>query len=142
MRAAKTTAALAAAALVAAAAGPAATASAAGSIGCGAVVTTNVILRTDIVNCSGDGLVVGANGIRIDLNGHQLTGLETPGSVGIRNVGHNGVRIDSSKPFGSINEFDVGVLITRASRNTVTNVLTRTVNVGLRLEHADRAVLA
>ena len=74
------------------------------------MVTTNVTLRADIVGCAGDGLVVGAGGIRIDLNGHQLSGLKTPGSVGIRNVGHAGVRIESSKPFGSINEFEVGIL--------------------------------
>ena len=126
---------------MATAAGLSSSASAAATVGCGAVVTTNVTLRADIVNCPGDGLVVGANGIRIDLNGHELTGLKSAGSVGIRNAGHNGVRIESSKPFGSINEFDVGVLVTAASRNTISNVLTRAVNIGLRLEHADRAVL-
>src|SRR5262245_27563196 len=118
------------------------TGAAAAAIGCGSVVKTNVTLRNDITGCAGDGLVVGANGIRIDLNGHDVSGLKTPGSVGIRNAGHNGVRIESSRPLGSINEFDIGVLIADAARNSVVNVLTRSVRFGIRLEHTDAALLA
>jgi parallel beta-helix repeat protein len=137
-----TGAALAVVALVTAGTALTATASAAPNIGCGSVVRTNVTLRNDITGCAGDGLVVGANGIRIDLNGHDLSGLKTPGSVGVRNAGHNGVRIESSKPFGAINEFDVGVLISDAARNSVVRVLTRSVRFGIRLEHTDGALLA
>ena len=36
---------------------------------CGATLTGDVRLDHDLV-CEGDGLIVGADGIRIDLNGH------------------------------------------------------------------------
>src|SRR5262245_56806729 len=40
---------------------------------CGQTVVTNAVLTTDL-SCSGDGVVVGAPGIKIDLNGHVLLG--------------------------------------------------------------------
>ena len=68
-------------------------AAAAPPIGCGSVVTKNVVLQADLTDCTGDGLVVGAPGIRIDLNGHRITTPAvdsssipvTPGTAGIRN---------------------------------------------------------
>ena len=130
-----------AAVAVVAAVGAGSSPAAAAPVACGSVVTSNLTLRADLVGCSGDGLVVGANGIRIDLNGHEVSGLKAPGSVGIRNVGHNGVRIESSKPFGTISEFDVGISVTGASRTTVSKVLTRATRLGIRLERADRALV-
>jgi hypothetical protein len=47
---------------------------AAASLSCGATVTRSVTLTKDLLNCAVDGLVVGANGITIDLNGHRITG--------------------------------------------------------------------
>src|SRR4051812_35764056 len=41
---------------------------------CGDTVTTSVTLTRDLTNCPGDGLVVGASGITIDLAGHKITG--------------------------------------------------------------------
>jgi parallel beta-helix repeat protein len=44
------------------------------ALACGQVVTTNVTLEADLLDCPGDGLVVGASGITIDLNGHTIAG--------------------------------------------------------------------
>jgi hypothetical protein len=52
----------------------AATSTASVSLSCGATITTSVKLTKDLLNCAVDGLVVGANGITIDLNGHRITG--------------------------------------------------------------------
>ncbi len=39
---------------------------------CGSVLTTDTTLRHDLLGCVGDGLVIGADGIKIDLNGRRL----------------------------------------------------------------------
>ena len=57
---------------------------------CGTTVTGDLRLDHDLV-CAGNGLVVGADGIRIDLNGHTVAG--SGGSVGILVVGRSDVTI-------------------------------------------------
>lgn len=41
---------------------------------CGSVVTRDVRLSRDLRGCTGNGLVVGADGVDIDLNGHLISG--------------------------------------------------------------------
>ena len=79
-------------------AGPAA------GLSCGATVTTDVRLTADLVDCSGQGLVIGASGITIDLAGHTIDG--TGANAGIYNPdGHDGVTIRG----GTIQEFGQGI---------------------------------
>jgi hypothetical protein len=49
-------------------------ASAEDPIECGDTITHSVTLTADLGPCPGDGLIVGADGITIDLGGHTLTG--------------------------------------------------------------------
>lgn len=122
-------------------------------IGCGSVIKKSIVLQADLTNCPGDGLVVGAAGITIDLHGHRIEGAVdvgipvTPGSVGIRNAGYPRVRIEDTTTdsipvtyggLGWISGFEVGILITDASRNTILNVVNFD---GLRLERSDRATI-
>jgi hypothetical protein len=53
---------------------------------CGQVVTTNALLTADLV-CTGDGVVVAASGITIDLGGHTMRGDRSPGHDGIDDSG-------------------------------------------------------
>lgn len=110
-------------ALVAAAAastavmGLATPAAAAAPLGCGSVVTHNVTLDKDITNCPGDGLVIGASGITIDLNGHRLDGLGN--GAGISNPdGHDGVAVID----GRIENFLFGVKLTDTKASRVSKV--------------------
>lgn len=102
---------------------------------CGAVVTHDVTLDADI-HCPapGDtsGLVVGANGITIDLNGHTITGGN--GGVG----GGGGIGIDNRGGFdrvtvrnGSIDLFSSAAVLLNADRNRL---------VGLNMFGASTAV--
>src|SRR5687767_14036809 len=59
--------------------------------GCGQVLTGSITLTNDLVACAGDGLVIGAGGITVDLNWHLVQG--TGLGVGVRNPGHHGVTI-------------------------------------------------
>jgi hypothetical protein len=56
---------------------------------CGSVVTEDVVLRDDLVGCPGDGLVVGAPDVTVDLDGHRVSGtglgagirVQAPGAI-------------------------------------------------------------
>jgi hypothetical protein len=50
-----------------------ATAAQASPISCGSTITSSVLLTKNL-NCTGDGLIVGANNLTIDLNGHRING--------------------------------------------------------------------
>ena len=89
-------------ALAASATGAAAHAALAASVGCSQVLTESVALDGDMA-CSGDGLVIAADGITVDLNGHALRGDGTGG--GVRIAGSSGVTVTN----GTISGFAVGV---------------------------------
>lgn len=90
---------------------------------CGETVTHSVTLASD-VSCpefGSTGLVVGADGIAIDLNGHSVTGPDGLGfgsGVGIENQGHKGVTIRN----GSISLFRDGVDLTGARANRLSHL--------------------
>jgi parallel beta-helix repeat protein len=87
-------------------------------VACGDTVTGKVVLTADL-SCPAAGLVVGADGTRIDLNGFTLTG--NPGEVGIDNGGGFGsVTIEN----GRIEEFEEGVSIGGdAQKNSVRDLV-------------------
>jgi Right handed beta helix region len=98
-------------ALVALVASPAA-ASPPAALHCGQTLTHSVTLEADLVDCPGDGLVIGADGITVDLNGHTIDGVAPSGcepsastTVGIDNGdGYDGVTVED----GTITQFDEG----------------------------------
>lgn len=116
-------------ALLAGLVGWAVPAQAVGPLACGQLVTTSVTLTADIGPCDNEGLVVGANGITIDLAGHTIRGRSLVGGaidqVGIRSVDHTAVTVRN----GTVRDFYVGILFLGGSGNTVTR-MTVTHNVG------------
>jgi parallel beta-helix repeat protein len=87
-------------------------------VACGDTVTGKVQLTGDL-SCPDAGLVVGADGTKIDLGGFTLTG--NPGAVGIDNGGgFDSVTIEH----GRIEEFDEGISIGgNAQKNSVRGVV-------------------
>lgn len=69
---------------------------------CGTTIVANLTLDHDL-NCAGTGLIVGADGIELNLNGHSITGSGT--SFGISVTGRTGVSISG----GRISNFGAGV---------------------------------
>ena len=74
----------------------------AGPVRCGDMITADTTLDADLLDCPNNGIVIGADGITLDLNGHTIDGdnaLADPCpedafcDFGIANDGHNGVRI-------------------------------------------------
>src|SRR4051794_41124159 len=58
-----------------------------GSLSCGSVVPTSVALQHALIGCQGDGLVIRASDITIDLNGHLISGPGT-GTTASLGSGH------------------------------------------------------
>jgi parallel beta-helix repeat protein len=100
--------------------------------GCGQVLTHSITLSNDLLACAGDGLVIGASGITVDLNGHLVQG--TGLGAGVRNPGHHDVTIRN----GTIRNFDSGVLISESQRNVVAGIsFDQTELGGVQLSNAD-----
>ncbi|MDQ1477945.1 MAG: hypothetical protein QOE62_3174 [Actinomycetota bacterium] len=98
-----------------------------GSIACGAEIVTSVRLHHDLVGCRGDGLVVGAPGITIDLNGHTISGTNAPGSEGIADDGYGHVIVEH----GKIRAFFVnGVGLRQAPASLVRGLTIRAIGAG------------
>ncbi|MFC6016031.1 nitrous oxide reductase family maturation protein NosD [Plantactinospora solaniradicis] len=80
---------------------------------CGGTVTTDLTLTANL-SCRGDGLIVGADGVTVNLNGHTISG--SAAGTGIRAVGVAAPRIRN----GVIRGFTIGVWLeaTRDARLT------------------------
>jgi hypothetical protein len=82
----------------------------AATVTCAQVITTSITVDNDLTNCPGKGLVVGADNITIDFNGHTIDGDETgvprdQGSNGIEVGPYDGVTVRN----GRITDFNDGV---------------------------------
>jgi parallel beta-helix repeat protein len=97
---------------------------------CGRVLTRDTTLRADVVNCPGDGLVIGADGIEIRLAGHTVDGTEAVGSAGIRVAGHDGVVVRGP---GLVRGFDDGVRVEGGTGNRVRDLTVTQNGVGIHL---------
>ena len=84
---------------------------------CGATITTDTKLFSDLVNCPSNGLVIGADNVTLDLNGHTVDGDGMPlepcpegdtCDVGVDNLaGYDGLTIVG----GTVRQFGVGVFV-------------------------------
>ncbi|MDQ6949903.1 MAG: right-handed parallel beta-helix repeat-containing protein [Actinomycetota bacterium] len=112
-----------------------ATSAQAATVACGQVITQTTKLTADVGPCPGNGLILGADGITLDLGGHRVFGTAGPKTgtaAGIRLRNRTGVTIRN----GSVTNFDAGVVVNRGSRNVITrlNVLN---NLGPRMQSSD-----
>jgi parallel beta-helix repeat protein len=89
---------------------------------CGQVVEGLVELISDL-NCIGDGLIIGADGTTIRLNGHTIRGTGPDSSkVGISVGNEVGVRIEGK---GTIEQFQAGILASGAKGTSISSVTLR-----------------
>lgn len=96
-------------------------------VNCGDTIVADATLDSDLVNCPNNGVVIGADGTTLDLNGHLVDGdgAETSGcdpdrepcDLGVANFGHDGVTVMN----GSVREFAVGVLFGSTTDERVRN---------------------
>jgi nitrous oxidase accessory protein NosD len=97
---------------------------------CGDTITADTTLHKDLVDCPNNGIVIGADNITLNLNGHLIDGDGTPTSgcdnakefcdTGIVNEGHDGVTV----MHGSIRQFGGGVTLFAVRQNRVQGIST------------------
>jgi parallel beta-helix repeat protein len=96
-------------------------------VSCGDTITADTTLDGDLLNCPNNGIVIGADDITLDLNGHTVDGDSEPFQscpedefcdVGLLNDGHDGITVKN----GSVREFAVGAFVGRARRNRVVGI--------------------
>ena len=94
---------------------------------CGETITTDTTLESDLVDCPNNGIVIGADDITLDLNGHRIDGDGTKFAdcpknescdVGLLSDGHDGVTLRD----GSVREFAHGVFVFSARDNRVISI--------------------
>jgi nitrous oxidase accessory protein NosD len=89
------------------------------SAACGQVVEGLVELNSDL-NCSGDGLIVGADGTTIRLNGHTIMGPGPDSSkVGVSVSDQYSVMIEGP---GTIEQFQAGIYAAGAKGTSITSM--------------------
>lgn len=96
---------------------------AASHVACGEMITEDTTLDSDIGPCVGNGIVVAANNITLDLGGHTVIGNNTANQTPNEQVGIllrrvSGVTVRN----GEVRNFDAGVAVMGGARNTVTTV--------------------
>ena len=89
------------------------------AITCGQTITKDRKLKADLLDCPGDGLILGAAGITLDLNGHRIDGVGADNSSGIESSGRPSVVV---KGPGRITGFDDGVRLGNSSGAKVKRV--------------------
>ena len=96
-------------------------------LGCGDTITVNTQLTTDLVNCPNNGLVIGADNVTLDLNGHVIDGddaefTDCPPNeacdIGVLDFDHHGVTIKG----GNVREFTFGSLVIGATDSRLTRL--------------------
>jgi parallel beta-helix repeat protein len=104
---------------------------------CGQVLTRSTLVTNDLSDCPGDGLVIGAPRIIIDLGGHKIDGIGL--GTGILNDGYASVTVRN----GTVREFDYGVQLHPETTLNVVQGLTLQLNelAGLRLFDAQGNVV-
>src|SRR4051794_407827 len=84
-------------------------------VACGDTITASVKLDHDLTDCPNNGIVIGADGIKLDLNGHTIDGDDAlqdcepgaPCDLGVLNSGHRAVTIKG----GAVRGFATGVVV-------------------------------
>lgn len=95
-------------------------------LGCGTVITRNTVLQNDIGPCVGDGIIIGADRVTLDLGRHRIFGTSGPQEgFGIRISDRRGARVRG----GTVTDFGTGVAIFGGANNIVTGVVV-TDNIG------------
>jgi parallel beta-helix repeat protein len=95
---------------------------AAGPVSCGEVITTNTKLHADLVDCPGDGVVIGADNITLDLGGHTIDGLGSGAPFGSDGIDNSGGFEDVVIKNGTVTEFQQGVTLVGTTANVARNL--------------------
>ena len=109
-------------------------AQAATDVACGDTLMADTVLTEDLTCGAGDGLVLGASGITLDLGGHSITGAGMGNSAGGIRVppGVDGTTIRN----GTVAGFTEGIVIDSSAWTTVTHMAVTGTERGINIANA------
>ena len=96
-------------------------------ISCGQTIVTSTKLANDLLDCPSNGIVIGADNVTLDLNGHIIDGdasefadcpPDEPCDLGVFSAGYNGVTIKG----GTVREFTFGVILDTAENGRLSRL--------------------
>ena len=96
-------------------------------VSCGDTITADTTLDSDLVDCPSNGILIGADDITLDLNGHTIDGddepfepcpKDEPCDLGVLNEGHDAVTVEG----GTVRDFGLGVVVVRARGNRLRDI--------------------
>ncbi len=90
--------------------------------GCGDVITADTTLASDILGCSGNGLVIGSDNITLDCAGHSISGSGNFFTTGVYLSSRSGVTVKNC----AVSNFNNGIVITSNSKSD--SIINNTVN--------------
>ena len=117
-------------------------------VGCGDTITADTTLDSDLLNCPNNGILIGADGITLDLNGHVIDGDGTPTAgcdpavefcdTGVSNDFDDRVTIKG----GRVTDFSLGVFIFKARHNRLRDLsVFRNTLIGILMVRSARSVV-
>jgi parallel beta-helix repeat protein len=101
-------------------------------VSCGDTITTDTALDSDLIDCPGDGVVIGADNITLDLKGHTIDGSGNGDGVD-NSAGHAGVTVDR----GVIRQFVFGVFVSGNANSVNRLIVSESGSTGISLRDAD-----
>ncbi|MDQ4012969.1 MAG: right-handed parallel beta-helix repeat-containing protein [Thermoproteota archaeon] len=110
---------------------------------CGEIVTEDVTLTSDLECGPGDGLIVGASGVTINLNGYSITSSDEAGSDPAMNYdGSSGILVTNAdnvdiSGLGEIDGFTNGVTFMGSSGGQVADVQLANNDVGVLMQNSE-----
>ena len=91
------------------------------ALACGDTISTDTTLRQHLLDCPGDGLIIGASGITLNLNGKRITGMGDKGSAGVAVENVEDVTIRN----GTVQNFGTQIFIVGSHRTLVRHMVLR-----------------
>jgi parallel beta-helix repeat protein len=120
-----------------------------GVASCGQTVTEDVTLTSDLMCETGDGLIVSADNVAINLNGYTISSAEETDSTDLATGydGNSGILVTNAENvvisgLGGIDGFDAGVRFVGSSGGQVSNVDFTNNNVGIVMSGADETEIS
>ena len=96
--------------------------SSAAAVACGDTLTASIALDADLDCPSGNGLVIGADGVTVDLGGHTIVGDDTTTTYGVENAGgFDRVTVKN----GTIRGFDTQIYVVGGEGHVIRGVQLR-----------------
>jgi parallel beta-helix repeat protein len=120
-----------------------------GVASCGQTVTEDVTLTSDLMCETGEGLIVSADNVAINLNGYTISSAEETDSTDLATGydGNSGILVTNAENvvisgLGGIDGFDAGVRFVGSSGGQVSNVDFTNNNVGIVMSGADETEIS